>query len=67
MIGQRLVRTEDAGLLGDDSDSSAISGEIVVNLEPTALNATTAQITAMNLVIDDAVDFSLGGFDGMVC
>ena len=52
----------DAGLLlGSDEVTSPISGFLTVDLLPSAVNPTSAQITEMNLQIDNAVDFEVGG------
>ena len=52
----------DAGiLLGTDEVTSPISGFLTVDLLPSAVNPTSAQITEMELRIDNAVDFEVGG------
>lgn len=51
----------DAGLLGSDEVQSTLSGEIVVELLPTALQPTSAQIVDFRGVVDEAIDFQVGG------
>lgn len=52
----------DAGLVGDDEEDSAISGQLVLSLLPTAVNPETAQIKELFLSVDDAVRFRLQRF-----
>lgn len=52
----------DAGLLGDDTVTSSISGTLTLDLLPSAVNPSTAQIADLDLQIDDEVDFEVGGF-----
>lgn len=51
----------DASLLGDDEVNSPISGELTLELLPSAVNPTTARIVALDAVLDNAVDFNVGG------
>ena len=51
----------DAGLLGDDEVTSSISGDLVVDLLPSAADPTSVQIVEFNAQVDDAIDFSVGG------
>jgi|GEM_PF-7094997 len=51
----------DAGLLGDDEVMSSISGDLVVDLLPSAANPTTVQIVELNAQVDDEIDFRVGG------
>lgn len=52
----------DAGVLGDDEENSPISGLLTVDLLPSAINPTSARITALEATIDDEVNYLLGGF-----
>ena len=51
--------TVSAGAFGTSSDSSAISGTILLQLEPSALAPETARITEMQLTVDDELSFRL--------
>ena len=51
----------DAAILGDDVAESSISGQLTIDLLPSAINPETAQVTAMNLTLNDAVDIQVGG------
>lgn len=51
----------DAGLLGDDEVESPLSGEITIDLQPSAIQPTTAQITNLHGVVDNAINFKVGG------
>ena len=55
----------DAGLIGDDDDTSSISGSALVELLPDAGPFTRAQIVELDLVLDDGFDFRLG-FGGLL-
>jgi hypothetical protein len=50
----------DAGLLGDDSDSSTVSGHAVIDLSPPAAPFQQARITELNLVLDEGFDLAIG-------
>ncbi len=51
----------DAGLLGDDEVTSSISGELQLELLPSAVNPTSARIVELAAQVDDAIDFRVGG------
>ena len=51
----------DAGLLGDDEVTSSISGEITLDLLPSAINPLTAQVVNFDATVDDEIDFRVGG------
>ncbi len=51
----------DAGLLGDDEVTSTLSGELTLDLLPSAINPATAQIVNFNATVDDEVDFRVDG------
>jgi len=51
----------DASLLGDDEVTSGVSGEITLDLLPSAINPTSARIVSFNAIVDDEVDFRVGG------
>ena len=49
----------DAGLLGDDEANSPLSGHLVLDLSPSAVNPQTAQITGVELTVDAPLAFRL--------
>lgn len=51
----------DAAILGDDVAESSISGQLLLDLQPSAINPETAQVTVMDLTLTDAVDIQVGG------
>lgn len=51
----------DAGLLGDDEVISSVSGTLTVDLLPTAINPTSAQVVELDVLVDEEVDVSVGG------
>ena len=46
--------------MGNSSESSPISGEVTIDLLPSAVNPATARIVGLNAVVDDEVDFRVG-------
>lgn len=51
----------DAGFLGDDEVTSSLSGQLTIDLQPSALNPETAQVTGLVGIVDDEIDFLVGG------
>ena len=56
-----LTVTFSAGLFGSSTDSSTVSGTATVDLIPGTTPFTTAQVTGLDLMLDDALSFRLLG------